>query len=392
VGRKWIVPVVATAALVTAGLVVPPALAGEPDARGRELVAQLRERLPDDLRERRAAAGLSDPPAALSVIDPDQYECSEDTPFRNWLTGQLAPMTPEQVEGARTILEFDVATLDAVFFPQPERQRFFGADGEHTNRLRRTFRNLQGFWDVPSRDIELVPIHGDVVLDTARSARALQAGLGLTPEQAATTAAELKELADQDVYQHGELPLFTANAFAVSFAPDEELPPGVSTSRKIAVGNGILTGVEAIGFGDIGPDNVLAHEFGHQVQDSNGLFENEVPSPESTRRIELMADSLGAYYLGHARGGDASWRRLRQSAELATTIGDCRFDSEGHHGTPNQRGRAAEWGAKLSQAGRRILPSARVIALFDRKLPAIVAPDAPDDITITSAERTEAAS
>jgi hypothetical protein len=250
---------------------------------------------------------------------------------------------------------------------------------------------LQRFWDVPSKDIELVPMHGDAILDTSRSARAIQAALGLSPEDAAAAAAMLKELADQDVYQHGALPLFTANAFALFYLPGEVPPPGTSPTRKIVMGDGFLTATREIGFDDVASDLFMAHEFGHHVQYSNGVLTVPDYTPEAGRRIELMADSLGANYLGHRRGGDFSWQRIRQSTKLATITGDCRFDNPGHHGTPNQRGRAAEWGAKLAQVGTRVLPSARVIELFDRKLPSIVAPDAPDTITLTPAERAAAA-
>ena len=60
-------------------------------------------------------------------------------------------------------------------------------------------------------------------------------------------------------------------------------------------------------------------------------------------------------------------------------IGDCAFDDVGHHGTPNQRLRAADWGhdiAVRSWPPTRVLPSPTFARLFERKLPALVAPDA----------------
>ncbi|MEV6635001.1 hypothetical protein AB0M54_30060 [Actinoplanes sp. NPDC051470] len=217
--RRWILPVVVATAAASTGLAVSPVLATEqPTARSStgELVQQLRKLLPDDHQARRASAGLDADPTALSVIDPDDYECSQDTPFYNWISAQTAGWTTEQLLGAQTILEYDVADLDAAFFPEPRAARFFGADGEYTRRLLKDFGRLRGFWDIPSSDIELVPVHGgDAILDIARSARAIEAGLGLSPEDAAAAATMLKQLADQDVYQHGDLPLFTVNAFAV---------------------------------------------------------------------------------------------------------------------------------------------------------------------------------
>jgi hypothetical protein len=59
-------------------------------------------------------------------------------------------------------------------------------------------------------------------------------------------------------------------------------------------------------------------------------------------------------------------------------VGDCYFDSYGHHGTPDQRRRASYWGRDLAaqeQVQGHILPSATVITRFDAALPALVAPD-----------------
>ncbi|HVH93870.1 MAG TPA: hypothetical protein VM688_03025, partial [Nocardioidaceae bacterium] len=60
-------------------------------------------------------------------------------------------------------------------------------------------------------------------------------------------------------------------------------------------------------------------------------------------------------------------------------VGDCAFDDPNHHGTPNQRLRASTWGAQLAMSAQKqghILPSLTVARLFDKALPAIVAPDA----------------
>ena len=61
-------------------------------------------------------------------------------------------------------------------------------------------------------------------------------------------------------------------------------------------------------------------------------------------------------------------------------VGDCSFTNNGHHGTPLQRMRAAVWGAEVADAARPqsyILPSLTFAAMFDQKLPELVAPDAP---------------
>ena len=56
-------------------------------------------------------------------------------------------------------------------------------------------------------------------------------------------------------------------------------------------------------------------------------------------------------------------------------MGDCSFDSPGHHGTPLQRQRAADWGADLASAARPrsyVLPAAEVVAQFEKALPGII--------------------
>jgi hypothetical protein len=67
-----------------------------------------------------------------------------------------------------------------------------------------------------------------------------------------------------------------------------------------------------------------------------------------------------------------------KSVKTFYVVGDCVFDSPGHHGTPNQRARAAIFGIKLAHKPPqwRILPSLTVANKFDAKLPEIVAPDA----------------
>ncbi|MEU7588301.1 hypothetical protein AB0A95_18655 [Micromonospora sp. NPDC049230] len=379
-----------------AGPAAVPAEAGpvDTDARTTALVQRLRQLLPNDYLARKQAAGLQSKTPVASIIDPGDYECGE-TSFDGWVASLLTGWSPAQKEGLRTILQYDVPLLDAAYYAEPERKRSFGLHGEYTSELRRTFTELRGFWDIRSKGIELVPMHGSTLLDPARSARALQAGYGVSAEIAAEAAAALKELADQDVYDHGNFPLFTTNAVSLVPGEGEVPPPGAQLSKRIVVGDGLLTGARAIGFGDVAPATLLAHEFGHQIQEADGLGAVPANTPEATRRWELMADGLGGYFLGHNRGKNLSWKRIRDAVKFTAASGDCSFDVVGHHGTPNQRGHAAEWGAKLAQKAtwphQRVLPSKRVTELFDRKLPALVAPDAPDTVSLTAAEISAAA-
>jgi len=395
-GMRKLLALPLVAALAVLGLSAP-AQAAPPD-RQHQLIETLQDLLPADHQQRMAALesrlgvddDLSD--VARSVIDPSAYECGP-TELIDWLTASIAGWSDDDLLGALVILTYDPVTYDALFFPEPAAQRFFGADGEYTTSQQRTFRGLRGFWDIDSSDIELVPAHGSTLLDTTRVARAVQASMGLTPEQAQGVAEAIRELADQDVYDHGNAPIFTFNAFA--FSAEGESFPGVGVpTDKIIMGDGVLEGFKAIGLGDVAPDAILGHEFGHHIQYERNLFESDLPAPEATRRTELMADSFGSYYLAHRRGANLRWSRIKQFIATYANVGDCAFTDPNHHGTPNQRTRAAEWGtliALLALPPRyRILPSRTVAALFERALPGLVRPDAPPSVTLTRAEKAAA--
>ena len=98
-----------------------------------------------------------------------------------------------------------------------------------------------------------------------------------------------------------------------------------------------------------------------------------------TRLTGLEADAYAAYYLSHPRGERLRNRRVEQFVRTYFEIGDCSFESDGHHGTPDQREDAARWAYELANAkGAKghVLPAAEVSAQFRQVLPEIVAPDA----------------
>jgi predicted metalloprotease len=143
------------------------------------------------------------------------------------------------------------------------------------------------------------------------------------------------------------------------------------------MGDGILEAYTELGFGDVAPQAILAHEFGHQVQFAIGTFDNPISSDpaENTRRTELMADAYSAYYLSHARGATMQWKRVQQFLEVFFNIGDCGFSSPGHHGTPIQRMAAAQWGYDLANNAKKqgkILTSQEFADLFDAALPSLL--------------------
>lgn len=196
---------------------------------------------------------------------------------------------------------------------------------------------------------------------------------GTTEEEAGEWADFFADLlATFPQYRNGDHPVFTFNAVAISGfdpgAPYEVIPP------KIIMGDGILDGYTAIGYGDVAPQAVLAHEFGHHIQFQLKLFKGT--GPEATRRTELMADAFSAYFLAHARGQSMQWKRVKQFLQVFFNIGDCSFTNNSHHGTPRQRMAAAEWAYSIVEASQKqghILSAVQFAAMFDAALPQLVA-------------------
>jgi hypothetical protein len=176
----------------------------------------------------------------------------------------------------------------------------------------------------------------------------------------------------------GNSPVWSFNAFAFREGPI--LIGGEDKPYQIQMGDGILDGMDEIGLGDAAPDVILAHEFGHQVQYKLNVFQEDTLSDpaESTRRTELMADAFAAYYLGHKRGASFNWDRVEKFMRGLFNVGDCAFQNPGHHGTPNQRMKAAQFGFDLAENAERrvrIMPSEDFVDTFDEQLPVFLESD-----------------
>jgi hypothetical protein len=355
---------------ISVSLVAAPASAASGTVeRDRALRARVVELLPPGYRDRLAyRAGDGELRALVErAIDPGDYVC-ESTPLFDWLNASVEGWTREDAENVLLLITLNVAFLDQLLFPEPAGERYFGRDGEYTGTLQRTFRDLRRFWDIDGSDIELVPAHGATLRDPVRVARVLKLALGLSDSAADEAARNLSMIVNQPKYDFGEHPIFTFNAYA--FTTQGAEIPGVGVpSDKIAMGDGFLEAFRRIGLDDVAPGAVLGHEYGHHIQFDRGIYQAPA-APEESRRLELMADSFGAY---HASRRGAGHRRL-----LATfhNMGDCLFDNVAHHGTPNQRRHAAQWARDLAARPGKVPPTPSFARLFDRALPGIVAPDA----------------
>ncbi len=260
--------------------------------------------------------------------------------------------------------------LDAVYvYDNEDGGQYYGPEGQFTNQMNRTFKDILRFWNIPT-DILLRDAHGTVFNDVEKVTNLLLL-YGFPAVDAAFFADLLRTVYGSDKYDNFNHPLLSFNAFA---APADDF---FGTPKKIVMGDGIMTAYEELGYGDVAPQAILAHEYGHHVQFAkNVVFLN---TPESTRRTELMADALAAYYLTHKKGATMNWKRVQQFLQVFFSIGDCQFASPGHHGTPNQRMKAAAFGyntANDTKKKGKVLSAEEFISLFEAELPSLIEPDA----------------
>jgi hypothetical protein len=314
------------------------------------------------------------------AINPSDYVCSsESSPVVQVLEAELArTLDPSDPAERKRLLDMYaryadyIPVYEAIYFQSPETPQYYGYDGDFTKAVTKTERDIKRFWDIPSEQIQVVAMHGTVLLDPERVYRTYIL-LGFPAAVAeAYTKVVTESLAASTTMNGGNYAFWTFNA--VSYR-EEGFPD------KIVMGDGILESFAAIGFGDVAPQAIFAHEFAHQIQFENEYFEDlgDVSAPEETRYAELMADAMAAYYLTHARGATLRQKRVQQFLEVFYQLGDCGFTSSGHHGTPNQRMAAAEFGFRLADEAQKqghILTSEEFRNLFLAYYPTLIAPDA----------------
>lgn len=329
-----------------------------------------------------AGALLSDVDVgATRLIDSGDYVCPSSTPVTRWYTAQVMHVI-QQEPATFTLLYANlaadvVATYDALLFETTATPQYFGYRGEYTPVMRKTERDVKRFWDIASDDIQVIGLHGTVLQDTGKVAATYRAAFALPAATASAFAAMVRATVRQSTTLHGgDHPLFSFNSFALS-TPDHSIPD------KIVMGDGVLAGYEALGFGDVAPQAVFAHEFAHHIQYERGYFADPYATagtpPERSRYTELMADAYAAYYLTHSRGAAMNQKRVEAFLSAFFQIGDCAFANPGHHGTPNQRMAAARFGFAVADEARqqgRILASGDFHARFVAAYPTLIAPDA----------------
>ena len=88
--------------------------------------------------------------------------------------------------------------------------------------------------------------------------------------------------------------------------------------------------------GDFAVAYIVAHEYGHQIQDELGAYQQYAQLP--TMAFELQADCYAGTWANNAsqenrlEDGD-----VQEALDAALAVGDFNESDPGHHGTPEQR-------------------------------------------------------
>jgi hypothetical protein len=355
------------------------------DAADQAKLDAITAHLPADWRQRlanfQAKVGIEPSDAQKAVagaIDPSQYEC-QDTAFSAYVNSLI-----DQVDiGTLFILVIlgvlDYPTYDALIFGKPGNTEDYGLPTGFKSPINQAVKGSQKFWDVDLFDVKTLAMQNDMLTDTARVSRIIGVLFGVDQAEADETAALVQEvLAESPQLDNGRNPIFTLNAFAFS-AEGETDPIFTGIPDKMVWGEGLGNALDAMGLGTDAAKGVIGHEMAHHVQYEQGFFESPLTGPEATRRTELMADSFGTYFIAHKRGLGMKGAALHKAEQAFYEVGDCSFDSDGHHGTPNQRLKASIWGADQAAKAQPPFPVQSSISLFnkfEKKLPNLVKPDA----------------
>jgi hypothetical protein len=369
----------------TGGIVAPLHLpSARLDASGQARLDAITAQLPADWQDRLARfrskldVEQTGTERVAGVIDPSQYECGP-TGFSNYVDSLIADVDLETLLILLILGVLDYATYDALFFGTPGNTADYGFEPAYKGPITQAFKSSQRFWDVQLFDVKSLAMQNDMLADHARVSRIIGVLFGVDQAEADATATDVQELLDSSpALDGGRNPIFTLNAFAFS-AEGETDPIFEGIPDKMVFGEGLTKGLDALSLGTAAAKGVVAHEMAHHVQFEQNLFDSPLTGPEATRRTELMADAFGTYHAAHKRGLGMKGEQLHKAEQAFFEVGDCAFDSNGHHGTPNQRLRASLWGAGLAakvQPPFPVQPSLALADKFEKKLPDLVRPDA----------------
>lgn len=297
-------------------------------------------------------------------------------PLRKWLNDEFLSwgLEPTLIAASPELLMSDLAIFHALYFDNSPQNQSYGVDGKYTDQINKGLKDLKSFWDIDAEKIMTVGAHGSMLQDRNKVVKMYTKIFGYSSEKAnkyADSLATLFKIYPQ--FLNGAHPAFSFNQIAV---PDTTFPNIGQIPAKIVIGDGLLEGLDAIGYAKTAPQAILAHEFGHHIQYDLGILKPGMKqTPKTSRRVELMADAYAAYFLAHNKGAAMQLNDLQKVAEVLFNTGDCDFTIDGHHGTPTQRKAAAEWGYNLARNADnkdQIIGSREFAGLFDADLNDIV--------------------
>lgn len=296
--------------------------------------------------------------------------CTADTVLTRWVAGQQARLTFGDQLMLRATFADVLPLLEAILVAAPDDPRL--QVGTHRAELLPALAQLESFWDVDGRGMSLVEMRGTMLTDRDRVQAVYQKLLGLPPVAARLYAEATVAWAKRSaVIDHGRFPLLTFNAVAAP-RDDQQAVPG----RRIVMGEGLLRGYDAVGWGAVAPQLVLAHEYGHQVQFVTGMAgAAPVTTAADSERIELHADASAGYVARHPRGFGFDDARTGWALSVFHAIGDC-STAPGHHGSPGERRRAAEWGIRKAEADTgHVMPAVAFRSAFEADWPGLRDPE-----------------
>ena len=297
-------------------------------------------------------------------------------PLRKWLNDEYLSWgkEPTLITASPELSMSDLANFHTLYFENSPENQYYGVNGEYTDQINQSFKDVKSFWDIEAENIMTVAAHGSMLQDRNKVVKMYTKIYGYSNEKANKYADSLATLFKiYPKFLKGEHPAFTFNQIAV---PDTTFPNIGQIPAKIVIGDGLLQGLDEIGYAKIAPQAILAHEFGHHIQYDLGILTRGVKlTPKTSRRFELMADAYAAYFLAHNKGAAMQLNDLQKVAEVLFNTGDCNFTVDGHHGTPTQRKAATEWGYNLARNADKkdhIIGSREFASLFDADLTDLV--------------------
>ena len=278
---------------------------------------------------------------SASVNPPARNSSCEITTFQNLLQKNFESLIQDPYFDVEMV--FYLRDLHSKYVTHYIGPNYYGTDGQYDRLADKRIRELQKFWQL-DRQIYLNGQHTETLDDPQQLADMIES---FDRSVRNATDARIKALQIIEAYQNSsQIPkntFFALDAFTRS-------------NGLLVISDGILEVLEESGIpGEIAFSGLLAHEWWHQAQfEHNQQWKNDyinLKNPELLR--ELEADFTAAYFLGHKRGATYNWKRIESFFDMSYNSGDCFTESPGHHGTPDERLKAAQNGFNLALSEKK---------------------------------------